>query len=445
MADNTQASASHPVEDDMPSESTDEQQQQPQPTLPSTPTRTEDDEVDAPSQTNNDNVAKQQTTNTATAVNAFEQRLMEKALSKKNVANNNEEESSTSILQQENMSTTDESSSNIHGLEVVPDDKDLPRPSSDFDDSIEKKQKKKIANNNIIGGGFGINNDDDGEGPPLPPRITFDDSLEEKRRKVGIMQEEYDDAINNTQACAASSTDDEWMSDMSEKIQRNIQARNTIQENSRRDTEQHEQDDDDGAVGTLSLEETQRRSGDSKNNDVFDDVEVGREQDENIIASTTRRRRRSVIRGIANSLFPQIYGSDVLVEATLVESNASVVVGEVVEAERVGYCARRWKSIAIFLVSLLVLFAILLSVSLALGVFTTADEELITDVPSMQPSSSPTWDTRPTFDIVRERGYVLCGISNFSNSLSQGSIVDLVSFMSALTSTFDNFMCYGPI
>ena len=280
----------------------------------------------------------------------------------------------------------------------------------------------------------------------MPPRITFDDSLEEKRRKVGIIQEEYDDAINNTQACAASSTDDEWMSDMSEKIQRNIQARNTIQENSRRDTEQHEQDDDDDAVGTLSLEETQRRSGDNNNtNNGLNDVEVGPAQHENIIASTTRRRRGSVLRGIANSLFPQIYGSDVLVEATLVESNASVVVGEVVEAERVGYCARRWKSIGIFLVSLLVLFAILLSVSLALGVFTTADEKLITDVPSMQPSSSPTWDTRPTFDIVRERGYVLCGISNFSNSLSQGSIVDLVSFMSALTSTFDNFMCYGPI
>lgn len=141
MADNTQASASLSSSE----ESTDEQQQQQQPTPPSTPTRTEDDEVHAPSQTNY-NVAKQQTTNTAiTAVNAFEKRLMEKALANKNaITNNNEEESSTSLLQQENMSTTDESSSNIHGLEVVPDDKDLPRPSSDFDDSIEKKQKKKI-------------------------------------------------------------------------------------------------------------------------------------------------------------------------------------------------------------------------------------------------------------------------------------------------------------
>lgn len=252
--------------------------------------------------------------------------------------------------------------------------------------------------------------------------------MEEKRRKVGIIQEEYDAMNNNnSQACAASSTtDDEWMSDMSEKIQRNVQARNTVHENSRRDTEQNDDDDD---VGTLSVEETQRRRGDNNNNNGFHDVEVGRGQDENIIASTTRRRRRSIILA---SLFPQMYGSDVLVEATLVESNASVVVGEVVEAERVGYCARRWKSIGICLVSLLVLFAILLSVSLALGVFTTADDGLITDVPSMQPSSSPTWDTRPTFDIVRERGYVLCGISNVAISLSEGAIVDLCRAVAAV-------------
>lgn len=62
------------------------------------------------------------------------------------------------------MSTTDESfPSNIHGLEVVPDEKDLPRPSSDFDDSIEKKKKKTT---NIGGLDIDTNDEDEEEGPP---------------------------------------------------------------------------------------------------------------------------------------------------------------------------------------------------------------------------------------------------------------------------------------
>ena len=57
----------------------------------------------------------------------------------------------------------------------------------------------------------------------------------------------------------------------------------------------------------------------------------------------------------------------------------------------------------------LVVFAVLLSVFIADDV-----EEILkipaTDFPSVTPQTS--FDTRPTFDIVQERGYLLCGLQN---------------------------------
>jgi len=79
--------------------------------------------------------------------------------------------------------------------------------------------------------------------------------------------------------------------------------------------------------------------------------------------------------------------------------------GEIVEARRVGFCARNWKGIGVVLVCILIVFAVLLSVSLATYHRRHSDMEMeMMYEPSAQPSPPPSFDQRPTFDIVRERG-----------------------------------------
>ena len=75
------------------------------------------------------------------------------------------------------------------------------------------------------------------------------------------------------------------------------------------------------------------------------------------------------------------------------------------------------------------------SIDITVGSMATADPTLspqpskfptIKSSSSLQPSSTPTFDSRPTLDIVRERGHVLCGLRAETID-SRGYQIDLVS------------------
>lgn len=129
-------------------------------------------------------------------------------------------------------------------------------------------------------------------------------------------------------------------------------------------------------------------------------------------------------RRISSVFTNQYTQNDTLVEATLVEESQ-----EVYTAQQVGYCESRWKMFAFIMAFTLVVFAVLLSVFIADDV-----EEILkipaTDFPSVTPQTS--FDTRPTFDIVQERGYLLCGLQNRTEDSFH---VDLVSFTSRNSSS----------
>jgi hypothetical protein len=86
-----------------------------------------------------------------------------------------------------------------------------------------------------------------------------------------------------------------------------------------------------------------------------------------------------------------------LIEATLVEDS------EIYEATTMGFCQRYWKFIFAITV-------VILTTSTLVG--TLVIEPPFTKAPkTSSPTFSPTFDPRPTLDIVQERGYLLCGVN----------------------------------
>ena len=306
------------------------------------------------------------------------------------------------------------------GLEQLPSDDILPTadPSTIFDDSLEKKQNEKNEKNLTIGIEQHDNSNDD-EGPALDPRIVHDDSLEKVREMEAAINSHtttqtactnvqthmnVQSRADDYQGVNSTNTDDRNNSNSSNSLEQGINS----EEQSQRDT-----------LGQLS--QTQRRQG--ANNTL--DINKGRgRRDEQLSSSTVQGR--SLVGRIANSLFPRIYhDSETLVEATLVDST---VMGEIVEARRVGFCARNWKGIGVVLLCILIIFAVLLSVSLATYHRRHSDMEMeMMYEPSAQPSPQPSFDQRPTFDIIRERGNVRCGVNNGTITVSGGRILRLVS------------------
>lgn len=301
------------------------------------------------------------------------------------------------------------------GLEQLPSDVPTADPSTIFDDSLEKKE-----NENSRRGIEQLADDNDGR-PALDPRIVYDDSLDKVREKQA------------TAAAAAASTPRPMGIDTQTSTNVNVQSRDHVHQgenstniddfvNNSNALEQginlEEELSQRDTLGQLS--QTQRRHG--ANNNTLD-VEPGRGRRDELQLSSTIQGR-SLAGRIANSLFPRIYhDSETLVEATLVVED-DLVMGEIVEARRVGFCARNWKAIGVALVCILIIFAVLLSVSLATHNRRHPD---MTYEPSAQPSAPPSFDQRPTFDIVRERGNVRCGVSNGTITISGGRILHLVS------------------
>ena len=161
-----------------------------------------------------------------------------------------------------------------------------------------------------------------------------------------------------------------------------------------------------------NAERRRRRRAALEDDDNLDAQQVTQTQRRTSVRASRRRGSSvaSVTERMSNALAR--LGSMPMVEATLVESTVHEEDhGEVYEAERVGYCESRWKMFAVIMGILLVLLAVLLSVFIEKSVFKNDGMAIPTFVPSFQPSSSPSHDTGSTLDIVRERGYIRCGIS----------------------------------
>ncbi len=133
--------------------------------------------------------------------------------------------------------------------------------------------------------------------------------------------------------------------------------------------------------------------------------------------------------GRVSDFFPQMHHGETenLISATLVDESEGVVV----VAERVGFAERRWKTFvsAILLASTSVVLAVFFIPREVDDVVRPPSEELF---PSMQPSFSPSFDLRPTLEIVRARGHLRCG---FEKGVASGPMrvmrvrrVKLVSF-----------------
>jgi len=106
------------------------------------------------------------------------------------------------------------------------------------------------------------------------------------------------------------------------------------------------------------------------------------------------------------------HDSTMLIEATLVEDS------EIYEAKTMGFCQRYWKFIFAITV-------IILTTSTLIGTFFIAPP--FTKAPkTSSPTLSPTFDPRPTLDIVQERGYLLCGV----NLITHFQFINIVSYNS---------------
>lgn len=94
----------------------------------------------------------------------------------------------------------------------------------------------------------------------------------------------------------------------------------------------------------------------------------------------------------------------------------------VYEAKQVGSCERNWK---LLVACILVLGGLAVAVSLALGM-EVSQNHAATDEPTVQPTSSPTHDRRPTLQVVEERGVVRCGFRRCGANGKYGCAVDYV-------------------
>lgn len=112
-----------------------------------------------------------------------------------------------------------------------------------------------------------------------------------------------------------------------------------------------------------------------------------------------------------------------LIRAELVEPSEQ---GEVVVAEPVGYVAQRYKRIgfAMCFLFLVIIIAVSLSVTLRKNADTGQSD---TPLPSMPPSPTPTFDLRPTLDIVQERGHVRCGSRHGASEIVTAFKLNMVS------------------
>eukprot|EP00579_Thalassiosira_antarctica_P013409 CAMPEP_0201945108 /NCGR_PEP_ID=MMETSP0903-20130614/53734_1 /ASSEMBLY_ACC=CAM_ASM_000552 /TAXON_ID=420261 /ORGANISM="Thalassiosira antarctica, Strain CCMP982" /LENGTH=869 /DNA_ID=CAMNT_0048488167 /DNA_START=93 /DNA_END=2702 /DNA_ORIENTATION=+ len=138
----------------------------------------------------------------------------------------------------------------------------------------------------------------------------------------------------------------------------------------------------------------------------------------------SQRFRQSLL-GSLSFIFQGNADSGVLITASLVQDE-----GEVAVAQRVPFFARKWKLFLSAMCILLTLSTVLLSLTLT-GIINTQGGEIFEPL-DLQPSSSPTFDPRPTLEIVQERGHVRCGMSNATINSGEGFYLDLCRSVAAV-------------
>jgi len=149
------------------------------------------------------------------------------------------------------------------------------------------------------------------------------------------------------------------------------------------------------------------------------------------------RRTSAMYRSVAGRINAAIdrlsIRESVLIEAQLVEEEDDKHDDTpVYEAQKVGYMEQRCKRFAIIFSVVLVVLAVLMSVFIVRANNNNNDDEDTANIPSMQPTRAPTFDARPTLDIVRERGYIRCGFYESTLEHKQSVLIDLCHAISAV-------------
>ena len=149
------------------------------------------------------------------------------------------------------------------------------------------------------------------------------------------------------------------------------------------------------------------------------------------------RRTSAMYRSVAGRINAAIdrlsIRESVLIEAQLVEEDDDKHDDTpVYEAQKVGYMEQRCKRFAIIFSVVLVVLAVLLSVFIVQANNNKNNNEVVANSPSMQPTGAPTFDMRPTLDIVRERGYIRCGFYEATLERKESVLIDLCHAISAV-------------
>ncbi|KAL7544861.1 hypothetical protein ACHAWF_008230 [Thalassiosira exigua] len=135
---------------------------------------------------------------------------------------------------------------------------------------------------------------------------------------------------------------------------------------------------------------------------------------------------RALIHGASTSIMQASVRRNSLyvVQATLVEEEDE---GEVYVAERIGFWDRKAKRVACAMCAVVAI----LTVSLLLAL-TDVIDPWEDNVDGAQPSLSPTFDPRPTLEIVQDRGLVRCGLDELTLSSGDGFKRDLCRSIAAV-------------
>ena len=145
------------------------------------------------------------------------------------------------------------------------------------------------------------------------------------------------------------------------------------------------------------------------------------------------RRTSAMYRSVAGRINAAIdrlsIRESVLIEAQLVEEEDDT---PVYEAQKVSYMEQRCKRFAIIFSVVLVVLAVLMSVFIVRANNNSNDDEVVANVPSMKPTGAPTFDRRPTLDIVRDRGYIRCGFYESTLERKESVLIDLCRAISAV-------------
>ncbi|KAL7536958.1 hypothetical protein ACHAWF_005611 [Thalassiosira exigua] len=129
-------------------------------------------------------------------------------------------------------------------------------------------------------------------------------------------------------------------------------------------------------------------------------------------------------------------GSVYAVRATLVEEEE---IGEVYEAQPMGFWHRRGKKVAWLAVLLSLTLTVFLSLTLT-GVIGGLDVET---EGGARPSAAPTFDPRPTLEVVQNRGHVLCGLESNMIEIEDSFYMNLCRAVAAVV--IGHSKAYEPV